>query len=62
MTTFQKPWFPEIHAMAQVQAMSKAELGEILHRTGSPRRQECSKADLVSMVCFRLAIYGDSRA
>jgi hypothetical protein len=50
-------WFPEITTAAQLRALRKTQLSEILHRTGGSRHASLSKEILVGMCCYRLKIY-----
>jgi hypothetical protein len=50
-------WFSEITTAAQLRAMRKPQLSEILYRTGHNRCASASKESLVSMVCMVLKIY-----
>jgi hypothetical protein len=50
-------WFSEITTAAQLRAMRKPQLSEILYRTGHNRCASASKESLVGMVCMVLKIY-----
>jgi hypothetical protein len=50
-------WFPEITTAAQLRAMRKPQLSEILYRTGHSRNARASKELLVGMCCRVLKIY-----
>ena len=50
-------WFTEITTAAQLRAMRKPQLSEILYRTGHSRNASASKETLVAMACYVLKIY-----
>jgi len=50
-------WFSEITTAAQLRAMRKPQLSEILYRTGHSRNASAPKEVLVAMCCLVLKIY-----
>jgi hypothetical protein len=56
-TAHRRNWLPEITTAAQLRAMTRPQLSEILYRCGRNRNTKATKETLVGMCCYTLKIY-----